>query len=127
MSYVALVVIILLIQYFFFAMSAGAARGKGGVKAPAVSGDENFERALRVQMNTLEQLIITLPAMWICATYFSANVAAVLGIVFLIGRFVYWSAYMGDPAKRGTGMMIGVLANGGLVGCSLYALAISLI
>ena len=111
MSYVILVTALLLIQYTFFAMRAGAARVKGEVTAPATSGDDNFERCLRVQMNTLEQLAVTLPAMWICAVYFRADVAAILGAAFLIGRFIYSAAYLNDPSKRGLGMMIGFIAN----------------
>lgn len=120
MTYVALVTLLILIQYFYFAMRAGSARGKSNVQAPAMTGDENFERALRVQLNTLEQMVITVPAMWICATYFRADVAAVLGAVFLIGRFVYSAGYIGDPSKRGPGMLISAVANGGLVGSSLF-------
>ncbi len=127
MSYVIIVTVLLLTQYTFFAMRAGQARGKGEVKAPAVSGDENFERNLRIQMNTLEQLIITLPAMWICAFYFRADVSAILGFIFIIGRFIYSAAYLGDPTKRGTGMIIGFVANVGLLLCCLYSAAITLI
>ena len=127
MSYVIIVTVLLLIQYTFFAMRAGQARGKGEVKAPAVSGDENFERSLRIQINTLEQLIITIPAMLICAFYFRSDVAAILGFIFIIGRFIYSAAYLGDPTKRGTGMMIGFMANVALLLCCLYAAVIVLI
>ena len=71
MSYIILVTVALLIQYTYFSMSAGMERVKGDIKAPATTGDETFERKLRVQMNTLEQLIITIPAMWICGIYFA--------------------------------------------------------
>ena len=122
MENVALVVILLLIQYMAFQMMVGAARGKGDVKAPAVMGDEAFERMYRVQMNTLENLIITLPMMMLCAHYFSANVAAILGLAFFVGRIIYMLSYRKDPAKRGLGFGIGFLANIGLIGCSLYGL-----
>lgn len=119
MSYLIFVTVALLIQYTYFSMSAGIARDKGDVKAPAMSGDENFERKLRVQMNTLEQLIITIPAMWICGVYFRADVAAILGLVFLVGRFIYCTAYLNNPASRGKGMIIGFLANMALLLCCL--------
>jgi hypothetical protein len=70
MEFVALVTLLLIFQYMTFMMLCGMARAKGDVKAPATSGDEMYERALRVQMNTVEQLVITLPAMWICAMYY---------------------------------------------------------
>jgi|TARA_B110000908_G_C10179372_1_gene414874 glutathione S-transferase len=127
MSYVILVTALLLIQYTFFSMRAGAARGKGDVKAPAMSGDDNFERCLRVQMNTLEQLAVTLPAMWICAAYFRADVAAILGAAFLISRFIYSAAYLNDASKRGLGMMIGFFANMILILCCLYVAIVGLI
>ena len=111
MSYVALVTLLLLIEYMYFTGQAGMARGKAGIKAPAMTGDETFERALRVQVNTLEQLIITIPAMWICANYFRADVAAILGAIFFLGRLVYRSAYMKDPTTRVSGMVTGFLAN----------------
>lgn len=127
MSYLILVTVALLIQYSYFSMSAGIARDKGDVKAPAMSGDETFERKLRVQINTLEQLAITLPAMWICGIYFRADIAAVLGLIFLIGRFIYSAAYLSDPASRGKGMIIGFLANMLLLLCCLYTAVIRLI
>ncbi len=126
MIYVALVTILILMQYVFFTMQAGMARGKGEVKAPAISGDENFERHCRVQTNTVEQLIVTLPAMWICAHYFRTDVAAILGVVFLVGRFLYARAYVKDPASRGLGFVSGFLANIALLLCCLYALVTGL-
>ncbi|MGK0374691.1 MAG: putative MAPEG superfamily protein [Arenicella sp.] len=120
MTYVALVTLIILIQYFFFMLQAGMARGKDTVVAPATTGDEMYERKSRVQMNTLEQLIITLPAIMICAHYFRPDVAAILGWAFIIGRFVYSYSYIKDPKSRGAGFMIGFLANVILIGCGLY-------
>jgi glutathione S-transferase len=120
MSFVILVTMLLLIQYIYFMMQVGKARGMADLKAPAMSGDEHFERCSRVHMNTLEQLAITLPAMWVCAVYFRADVAAILGAVFLVGRFVYSAGYISDPTKRGTGMMIGFIANLALILIGLY-------
>ncbi len=85
-----------------------------------MSGDEAFERAFRVQMNTVEQLVITLPALWISGYYFSANIAAALGLLFFLGRVLYRVGYMKDPKKRGPGMMIGFLANVALVLTALW-------
>jgi uncharacterized membrane protein YecN with MAPEG domain len=102
------------------------ARAKGDVKAPATSGDEMYERALRVQMNTVEQLVITLPAMWICAMYYRPLVAAALGLVFFLGRLLYRTAYMRDPAKRGPGMIVGFLANVGLMLTALWGVVIQM-
>jgi glutathione S-transferase len=115
MEMVALVTLLLIIEYIIFAGLVGKARVEGGVDAPAMTGDPTFERASRVQLNTAEQLIITIPAMWICGSYFRPDVAAILGGVFFIGRFVYRGQYMREPSSRLVGMVIGFLANIGLV------------
>lgn len=120
MEYVALVTLLLLVQYFFFVMQAGMARGKDTVVAPAITGEEIYERKSRVQINTLEQLIITLPAMWLCAHYFNTNVAAIMGLAFLIGRFIYSILYIREPKSRAPGFIIGFFANIILVGCAFY-------
>ncbi len=111
MQYVAIVTALLLVQYTVYTLLVGAARARDGVSAPATSGGETFERALRVQMNTLEQLIVALPAMWVCAYFYSPLWAAGLGVMFMVGRLVYRQAYMKDPASRGAGFGIGFLAN----------------
>jgi glutathione S-transferase len=120
MHSVALVTLLLVCQYVAFMMLCGAARSKSGIKAPAVTGDDNFERAYRVQMNTLEQLVITLPAMWLCAMYFSDLLAAGLGLVFFVGRIIYRGSYVADPTTRGPGMIISFLANIGLLVTALW-------
>jgi len=78
------------------------------VKAPAVSGDENFERVYRVQMNTLELLIMFLPALWIAAKYSSPVIAGGLGCVYLVGRLLYYQAYTANPGKRGAGFALSI-------------------
>jgi len=111
MSFVALVTLLLVSQYLYFMAMTGKARDELGIKAPATTGDEVFERILRVQLNTLEQLMVTLPAMWLCANYFSTSFAGIMGLVFFAGRVLYRKAYIADPTTRGTGMMTGFLAN----------------
>lgn len=120
MEYVALVTLLLLAQYYVFTMLCGAARAKSGIQAPAVSGDENLERAYRVQMNTLEQLVVVLPALWLCGWYFDALVASLLGLAFFLGRVLYRAGYVKDPAKRGPGFGIGFLATLGLIFTALW-------
>ena len=120
MEYVALVTVLLVSQYMVFIMLVGAARGKSGIKAPAVTGDEGFERAYRVQMNTLEQLMVVLPALWVSGMYFDSLVAALLGMAFFLGRVMYRAGYVKDPEKRGMGFGIGFLAVLGLIGTALW-------
>jgi len=88
----------------------GHARGKYAIKAPATSGHPVFERAYRVQMNTLEQTVMFLPTLWLAANYGFSGWAGVAGLVWIVGRVWYAMAYLKDPAKRGPGFMIGMFA-----------------
>ena len=126
MEYVALVTLLLLVQYLAFTMLVGAARAKSGIQAPATSGDEQFERAYRVQMNSLEQLVLTLPALWLSGLYFSPLVAALLGLAFFLGRVLYRAGYVKDPARRGAGFGIGLLASVGLILTAAWGIIASL-
>lgn len=109
MVYVSIVTSIMLIQLFAFSVKSGMAREKGGVKAPATSGDDNFERLYRVHHNTMEMLIIAIPSMWMFANHVHTLAAAGLGMVYVIGRIIYSRAYITDPESRGTGFMISML------------------
>jgi uncharacterized MAPEG superfamily protein len=109
MNYVHIVAVLATIQYCLFGVLVGRARGKYGIQAPATSGHELFERLFRVQMNTLEQLVAFLPALLIASAYWPNVVIAGIGVVYLIGRFLYWRLYISDPAKRGAGFLLTVL------------------
>ena len=126
MIWIDIVTAVALLQYIYFGALVGSARGKYGVSAPAITGHEMFERYYRVQMNTLELLIVFLPALWLAARYWSPAGMAALGAVYVAGRFVYLKAYVKDPASRslGYGLSIGpalVLLLAGLVGAALAA------
>lgn len=112
---VVVVSLLALLLYFWTGLRVGAARAKYGVAAPAVTGDPSFERAYRVQMNTLEWLPLFLPSLWLFAYYFDSRIAAGLGVVWILGRIYYAIAYAKDPAKRGPGFGIQALATGVLL------------
>ncbi len=123
MAYVDIVTALAVLQFIVFGFRVGGARGRYGVKAPAVTGNETFERYFRVQQNTLEQLIVFLPGLYLFSHYFSPLVAAALGLVYLIGREVYAFSYAKDPAKRGLGYGLSflptlILILGGLFGAA---------
>jgi uncharacterized membrane protein YecN with MAPEG domain len=115
MELVAIVGALALLEYGVFVLICGHARGRHGVAAPATVGNAAFERAFRVQMNTLEQLAIFLPGLLLFAVYVSASWAAALGVVFIVGRGLYAHRYLTDPARRGPGFGITLLANGALL------------
>jgi len=124
MAYVDIVTALALLQFLAFGFQVGGARAKYGVKAPAVAGNEIFERHFRVQQNTLEQLIAFIPGIYLFGHYFNPLWGAGLGVIYLIGRQIYAASYVKDPAKRGTGygmtfLPIVVLIAGGLIGAGL--------
>ena len=108
MHYIHLVAALAVLQFFFFGIMVGRARARFGVKAPATTGNEHFDRAFRVQMNTLEQLTGFLPALYIAGQFWPPTYVAAVGIVYLVGRFVYWRSYIADPTSRSLGFLLTV-------------------
>lgn len=108
MNLVDVVAMLALLQYLVFGSLVGRARGRYGVQAPAVTGHEQFERVYRVQMNTLEVLVAFLPALYGAARYWPAPWVAGVGLVYLVGRIVYWRAYVTAPASRGVGFLLSI-------------------
>lgn len=127
MFLIEIVTALALLQFLWFGVGVGQARARYGVKAPAVTGHEMFERAYRVQMNTLEVLLIFLPGLWLAARHWSPLLVAGLGVVYLIGRQLYQRAYLRDPASRSLGFLLSMgpaalLLGAGLVGAVIGAL-----
>lgn len=108
----ALVTILAIVLYFVMGIRVGQMRVKHGVKAPAVTGAPEFERAFRVQMNTLEHLPVFIPLLWLTTIYFGwfPLAAPALGVVWIIGRAMYMDGYMKDPEKRGPGFGVSAVA-----------------
>jgi len=124
MAYATIIAMLALIEYFYFGIQVGGARARTGVKAPAVSGNEEFERFFRAHQNTLEQLVIFIPALYASAYYVHPLFAVAGGVAFLVGRMLYFRTYTADAEKRGPGMIITVagtmvLTLGALVGALL--------
>jgi glutathione S-transferase len=103
MVWIDIVGLLAVVQLVIFGVMVGWARGKYGVAAPATTGHPVFERYYRVQMNTVESLLVFLPGLWLAARYWSPRYAALLGVVYLVGRTIYYFSYVSDPARRSAG------------------------
>jgi glutathione S-transferase len=108
--YTALVTCLALLFYLFTGVAVSKARVKFGVKVPATTGNPDFERVFRVQMNTLEWMPIFLPSLWLFAIYIGDLYAALLGLIWIAGRVLYLIGYSQAAAKRGTGFAVQALA-----------------
>jgi glutathione S-transferase len=104
-----LISVLAVLQFFFFATLVSRARTRYGVVAPAVSGHETFERYFRVQMNTLELLVMFLPALWLASLYVAPIWPVLLGVLYLCGRLLYLRGYVSDPRRRGPGFGLSML------------------
>jgi hypothetical protein len=120
MPYVDIVTALAVLQFIVFGLKVGGARARFGVKAPATTGNEVFERYFRVQQNTLEMLVVVVPGLYLFSHYFRPLVAAGLGVVYLLGREFYALSYVKDPAKRGPGYGMSFLPAVILVAGGLY-------
>lgn len=116
----ALATLLALAVYFVTAMLVGRARVAHQVKPPSIHGPEAFERVLRVQQNTLEQLAFFLPSLWMAALFNNPRLAAALGFVWVGGRIAYAVGYTRSASQRAPGFVIGVFTS-----VVLFALALT--
>ena len=119
---VAAVTLLTVLLYSGTILLVGLARWRHGIEAPAVTGHPAFERAYRVQTNTLEQMPVFLPSLWLAALYCSDTVAAILGLLFLLFRVLYAVLYLRASAHRGWGYVPGALCMLALWGLALLGL-----
>ena len=111
----AIVIALALLEYSVITILCGRARARCGVVAPATSGDPIFERYFRAQQNTLEQLIVFVPAMLLFGRYVSVPIGAGLGLGFIVGRALFARGYYRDPPTRASGFGLSLLSNGVLL------------
>ena len=127
MLFTPLAVLVALLEFFWFGIEVGRARGRYGVEAPATSGHPEFDRYFRVQMNTLEQLVMVVPAAFVFAHFVGDVWAAATVAVFIVGRFIYFRSYVANPASRGLGFALSALPNMVLVVGSIVAIVMALV
>ena len=123
----AFVTLLAILLFFCTGILVARARRMTGIKAPATTGNPDFERAFRVQMNTLEWMPIFLPAMWLVAYYIGDIWAAAGGVVWIIGRIMYIQGYSAAANKRGPGFGVQALAAVALWGAALIGVIAALL
>ena len=126
-NFTAFVILLAVILYFWTGFRVGQARGKFKINAPATTGNPDFERVFRVQMNMLEWMPIFLPAIWLAAIYVSDIGAALLGLVWIAGRVLYMRGYSEAAEKRETGFFVQAIAAGLLWLAALVGVVVSML
>lgn len=129
----AVITVLALLFYFWTGMGVARMRGKHSVKAPTMTGPMEFESSVRVQMNTLEWIVVFLPFLWLATIYFSPAMTiaylswlpAALGILWIIGRWMYMTGYMAAPEKRSNGFLIAGVAVIGLLICTIIGIVMT--
>ena len=109
MDWIVVITVLATLQFVWFGIQVGSMRAKHEVKAPAMSGPPAFERMFRIHYNTMEQLVVFLPALWLYAHMVNPIWGAGIGAVYLVGRFVYRAAYLKDPSGRSLGFALSSL------------------
>jgi glutathione S-transferase len=120
MLWIALVVLLALFEFMAFGFLVGGARARYKVAAPATSGHPAFERTFRVHYNTLEMLVVFIPAIWLFGTYLNPRWGALIGVVFVLGRALYAVGYIRAPEKRELGAMLSFAALAALLVGALF-------
>jgi glutathione S-transferase len=127
-SWVAIVTLVALLVYVWMSVRVSGARKKSGIQAPTMTGDPELERHIRVQANTLEWLPIFLPSIWLFAIYWNDMIAAILGVIWILGRVIYALGYAAAPEKREAGFIIQALATAillfGALGRAIWMLVV---
>jgi len=123
MLLVALISLSSLVLTFWVALAVARARGTYKIAAPAMTGNPDFERVVRVHANTVDNLVPFLVALWLCALLLSPIAAIVLGVVWLAARVWYALAYWRDAGKRGPGFGLSAAATVLLILGALFGIA----
>lgn len=122
------VTLLALLFYFWTGIAVAQARGKYKIDAPAMTGNADFERVVRVQANTLEWLPLFLASLWLFTMYWPAWLAAAIGFVWIVGRVMYMQGYIAAANKRSMGFLVqsisvAVLFVGALIGAVMQLIS----
>jgi glutathione S-transferase len=120
----AIIICLALIMYLWTLANVGRMRARHKIMPPTTTGHPEFERAFRVQQNTLEQLVIFLPSLWLFSCMVSALWGPVIGAVWILARILYALGYYKAVPQRMLGFAISLLANGVLLFGTLGVLVV---
>jgi uncharacterized membrane protein YecN with MAPEG domain len=91
-------------------------RARVRIFPPVMTGSPELECALRVQANTVEQIVIFLPALWLAALYFQGWIPPAIGLLWCLGRVLYALGYRADkPGRREPGFIMAMLSTIALI------------
>ncbi|WP_138503875.1 MAPEG family protein [Nostoc sp. PA-18-2419] len=127
LPWTSLITALTLLLYLVITINVGRARAKYEVPPPQMTGDPCFERALRVQQNTSEQMVFFLAALWLFSFYVSPLWGALVGAIWLVGRIAYAWGYYQAASKRMIGFVISSFSSIVLVLGSLVGIILSLV
>lgn len=109
-----------LLIYVWTIMRVGRARSKYGVAAPAITGHPDFERVLRAQQNSVEQMVFFLPVLALVAHVWGDVAAGVYGAIWCAARILYVVTY-----SRGQSRSLGFILSGGLSAAALVGIIVT--
>ncbi len=109
---------------FMLGARVGYMRARHKIEAPATVGHPEFERAFRTHANTVENLILFLPLLWVASVFYGGVIPFWLGILWVVSRLIYaWGYSLQNTQMRGPGMGLGFLSLIGLLVLSAIGLA----
>ena len=107
----------------FAAGRVGMLRGKHSIEAPATVGHPGFERAFRMHVNTVENLVLFLPLLWLSALFYGGQLPFWIGLVWIVSRVIYMLGYAQENTqRRGPGALLGVISLAALAVLSILGL-----
>ena len=123
MQLVELVILLSVIQLVIFSFFVGRARTKFGLPLPSMAGNLQVERYIRGHLNSVESIVVFVPALTVASHYWNPAWIAGLGLIYIVGRTLYFIGYTQSVEKRGPGFLISALSTVALIGLALVGLA----
>ncbi|XP_066576222.1 microsomal glutathione S-transferase 2 [Amia ocellicauda] len=92
----------------YLAGRVGKARKKHTIVPPSVTGPPEFERTFRAHQNCVEFYPVFLVVLWTSGIFFSEVLAAVLGLIYIYSRQMYFDGYTVSVKDRMPGFSLSI-------------------